>query len=371
MKKQKKMIQKVTVIATIICASVSSVVFADDIQENFLKDMADGLNARWEYNTDENTLSSSEIIEYRNTLVNEEYSRIEKYIDEDFESEKFGMMAKAYIEALEMQMNATKYYSELPEIYEAEWGAGYNVRAFLIPRFVDDFGLSVEESNVAEFRNMGAVSAEVIPEPSDEETTEKTAETKNEEIEVFNDEGIKVIITGMEEPNLTSTRINVRVENLNHHDILVGTSDFNMVVNGNMIYSTLYADVKSGKTANTTLEFYQTELEKAGIDEIKELAFTITITDAETFMPIYEGDEKFLIIDENYRISEKVVYTDAESIQRVQELLNQAGYDCGSADGVPGKKTNNALLQFERDNGLPETTDITPELIETLESIIN
>ena len=175
----------------------------------------------------------------------------------------------------------------------------------------------------------------------------------------------------MEEPDLFSTKINVRVENLNHHDICVGASNNQMVVNGSSVYSPLWIQVQSGKTASGTMEFYATDLKAAGIDKIDELSLTIQISDGESFMPIYEGNEIFLAVDDNYIIHEKSVYTDKESIQKVQQLLNDAGYDCGSADGVPGKKTNSALLQFERDNGLPETTDITPELIETLEEAIN
>ena len=43
------------------------------------------------------------------------------------------------------------------------------------------------------------------------------------------------------------------------------------------------------------------------------------------------------------------------------------GYNSGSTDGVPGKLTNSAILQFEKDHGYAENTDITPELIAQLE----
>ena len=46
--------------------------------------------------------------------------------------------------------------------------------------------------------------------------------------------------------------------------------------------------------------------------------------------------------------------------------MNEKGYDCGTPDGVAGKKTNNMILQYERDKGLEENTDITDELLASL-----
>ena len=41
-----------------------------------------------------------------------------------------------------------------------------------------------------------------------------------------------------------------------------------------------------------------------------------------------------------------------EDIKKVQTKLNELGYDCGTADGVAGKKTTNAIKKFQEDNGL-------------------
>lgn len=339
---------------------------ADEMQDAFLEKMADGLNARWEYDKDEATMSSSEFIDYRAALVDEEYKRLEEYKDTEFTDAKFDLMAQAYIEAIEMQANALKYYMELPNLYELEWSAGYNLRAALIPNFVDNYRLDVAEEDVAAFRDANTITYTLEPVASGQEKN-----VIESEIELFNNEGIKVVITGMDEPDLYSTNINLRIENLNHHDILVNTSDFRVVVNDVMVSSYLSAEVKSGKTANTTMTFWQEELDNAGIDKMRELCFGIVIADADSYNDLYRGEEKFLVIDDEYQISEKTVYTDKETIRKVQELLNTAGYDCGTADGVPGKNTNSALLQFERDHNLPETTDMTPELVEILEASIN
>ena len=370
-RKTKLMLKKVAIILSSVsmCMSSGIYVLADEAQDNFLKDLADGLTARWAYDSDEDAMSNSEFMEYRTQLVNEEYDRISKYEKEDFENEKFSLMAHAYIEAIEMQMDAVKYYTELPDIFNSQWSAGYNMRAILIPDFVDHYGLDVPEEEVASFReDRGTtVSTDVV---TSEEIDKDTIEENNSEIELYNDQGIKVVITGMKEPDYTSTDFYIKVENLNHHNIVVSSDNYQMVVNGRMIYSPLYAEVQSGKTANTTMSFWKKDLDDAGIDKIKEMSMNIMIVDADTFNTLYMGNEKYLSISDDNKISEKAVYTDKENIQKVQSLLNSAGYDCGSADGVPGKQTNSALLQFEKDHNLPETTDITPELIEALESAI-
>lgn len=38
--------------------------------------------------------------------------------------------------------------------------------------------------------------------------------------------------------------------------------------------------------------------------------------------------------------------------KKVQEKLNELGYDCGTADGVAGKKTTAAVKRFQEDKGL-------------------
>ena len=196
---------------------------------------------------------------------------------------------------------------------------------------------------------------------------ETATASASDEILVFDKEGIKVFVTGMDEPDRRLTKIRLRVENLNHHNIGINTSDYKMVINGVMIDSPLWVEVKSGKTSNSAMEFYEDSLQEAGIDKIKDLSFTIKVFDSDTYDDLYIGDRVFLTVTDDNKVVSQDVYTDRESIRKVQELLNAAGYDCGSADGIPGKKTNSAILEFERDHALPENTDITPELMAALE----
>lgn len=43
---------------------------------------------------------------------------------------------------------------------------------------------------------------------------------------------------------------------------------------------------------------------------------------------------------------------DKDLIKKVQQALNDQGYDCGEVDGIMGKKSKQALKDFQADNGL-------------------
>ncbi|MDO4388031.1 MAG: peptidoglycan-binding protein [Eubacteriales bacterium] len=50
---------------------------------------------------------------------------------------------------------------------------------------------------------------------------------------------------------------------------------------------------------------------------------------------------------------------DKNMIKVAQELLNQLGYDAGTADGILGPKTRSAMNCFQADKGLPVTDDLS------------
>ena len=68
----------------------------------------------------------------------------------------------------------------------------------------------------------------------------------------------------------------------------------------------------------------------------------------------------------NKKLEEPVIYTDAETVKKVQEALNAAGYDCGTPDGLAGSKTYAALNAYQSDNGLVVSNDITDSLLTAL-----
>ena len=69
---------------------------------------------------------------------------------------------------------------------------------------------------------------------------------------------------------------------------------------------------------------------------------------------------------EKYTIDPLTEYSDKETVQLVQEAMNAEGFECGTADGIAGKKTASAISGFQAANGLTETGTVTYELLECL-----
>lgn len=54
---------------------------------------------------------------------------------------------------------------------------------------------------------------------------------------------------------------------------------------------------------------------------------------------------------------------DQTLVKSVQTVLNFWGYDCGTPDGIAGAHTKEAVTQYQRDQGIEETGEITYDLI--------
>ncbi len=59
-------------------------------------------------------------------------------------------------------------------------------------------------------------------------------------------------------------------------------------------------------------------------------------------------------------------YTSPEVIKNVQSALNNAGYDCGTPDGVAGQGTKSQIEKYKADNGLSGGSEIDAELCQAL-----
>lgn len=53
-------------------------------------------------------------------------------------------------------------------------------------------------------------------------------------------------------------------------------------------------------------------------------------------------------------------------VTRIQQKLQELGYDPGTADGIYGTKTKNAVISFQRDNGLDDDGIVGPKTLEAL-----
>jgi len=63
-------------------------------------------------------------------------------------------------------------------------------------------------------------------------------------------------------------------------------------------------------------------------------------------------------------------YDLAYSVRNVQQLLNQLGYDAGTADGAMGFKTRTAIRAFQKDAQLPVTGDPNPAMFARLQKAV-
>lgn len=57
---------------------------------------------------------------------------------------------------------------------------------------------------------------------------------------------------------------------------------------------------------------------------------------------------------------------DKDAVKAAQQALNDAGYNCGTPDGIAGKKTAAAVSQYQEDNGLEVTGEIDVALLAAL-----
>lgn len=54
------------------------------------------------------------------------------------------------------------------------------------------------------------------------------------------------------------------------------------------------------------------------------------------------------------------------AVRNIQLILNKNGYDAGTADGMMGAKTTAAIAEFQKDNGMAATGQVTEELVRAL-----
>lgn len=354
-------------------------------EQDFLNDLKTGLEKRWKISDesgDTASMSSDEYIEFDKNIVNAEYEILEKYKDCTFDNVKFTMLANAYIKALETQMDAIGYYKDSNSIYNQFWSAGYNVRSIVVPDLVDYYGLQFDsQTNLDEFRNNKAVLESngttytiTTTDTSDSSSTATNTDDVNmgntqaqQPIEVYNDDGVKITITSYKKIMSNYVQLKMSVVNLYHKDLVIGSPNSTIIVNGMSVNSAPYGEIQTGKNGEATLDLYDDQLNGITVDDITSIDFKLAMYVKDSYQLKAQSEDVYLSVNDGI-VTQRVVYTDKENIQKVQQLLTKLGYNSGSTDGVPGKLTNSAILQFEKDYGLAENTDITPELIAELEN---
>ncbi|MDE6615956.1 MAG: peptidoglycan-binding protein [Lachnospiraceae bacterium] len=59
-------------------------------------------------------------------------------------------------------------------------------------------------------------------------------------------------------------------------------------------------------------------------------------------------------------------YYKSSTVKKVQKKLNKLGYKCGTADGIYGTKTKNAIKDFQQDEGMTINGEIKKALLKKL-----
>lgn len=381
-------LKKVLAVAVVVAMMSPINVMAEGkkvTEQDFLNDLKTGLEKRWKISDesgDTASMSSDEYIEFDKNIVNAEYEILEKYKDCTFDNVKFTMLANAYIKALETQMDAIGYYKDSNSIYNQFWSAGYNVRSIVVPDLVDYYGLQLDsQTNLDEFRNNKAVLESngttytiTTTDTSDSSSTATNTDDVNmgntqaqQPIEVYNDDGVKITITSYKKIMSNYVQLKMSVVNLYHKDLVIGSPNSTIIVNGMSVNSAPYGEIQTGKNGEATLDLYDDQLNGITVDDITSIDFKLAMYVKDSYQLKAQSEDVYLSVNDGI-VTQRVVYTDKENIQKVQQLLTKLGYNSGSTDGVPGKLTNSAILQFEKDYGLAENTDITPELIAELEN---
>ena len=103
-----------------------------------------------------------------------------------------------------------------------------------------------------------------------EPTTEKPKENNNKVI--FNNLGVKITYTGIE-TDWYGTNVKLLIENNSGYDYTFQVRDVS--VNGYMMDPSFSCEVKNGKKANDSLDFYEGDLTDNGITDIEKIELSI------------------------------------------------------------------------------------------------
>lgn len=143
----------VFVLCFLLIIGDSAFAFADDLQENYLKDMAEGLTERYALAIElGNPNSADDAYIIYQQLFACELNRLVKYKDVKFQNAKFDMFAKAYIEGCEIQEASLKYIKDRYDLFNNLNTAGSRQRTMIIVDLYDYYGLDLPADIINLFR---------------------------------------------------------------------------------------------------------------------------------------------------------------------------------------------------------------------------
>lgn len=101
---------------------------------------------------------------------------------------------------------------------------------------------------------------------------------------IYDQDGVKVTVTGFDSTNMFGVGIPILVENNSDRNICVQIR--NSSINGCMTDFQASVEVASGKKANDEITILKSELEKYGIEQVADLECSLHFSDPDTYMTI-------------------------------------------------------------------------------------
>ena len=125
----------------------------------------------------------------------------------------------------------------------------------------------------------------------DDEVDEEKDKPTKMNLVVYDENGVKVTVTGMDD-GYSGKEVKIQVENNTEHNIALSGDLF--VVNGITMDGWLYASVAAGKKTNDYITFYNETLDEAGVEELATVACVDScIVDTDSFETLFEAPFAF------------------------------------------------------------------------------
>ncbi len=119
-----------------------------------------------------------------------------------------------------------------------------------------------------------------ISQPTEQPSIQLTDVTLEETV-LLDQDGIRVVATGLTEEEWLGPEVSVLIENNSNKPVIIQASY--AAINGAMVYPILSSEVAAGKKANETISFYQSDLDIAGITRIQTIELVLLVLDNESY----------------------------------------------------------------------------------------
>lgn len=188
---------------------------------------------------------------------------------------------------------------------------------------------------------------------TEEETTKNTGASVTQQT-IFEQDGIKIAVTGLElDGSFFGSELKLLIENDTDNGITVQAR--NVSVNGYMVDTSMSVDVASKKKSNDALTFMERSLEERGIEQIAEIDFSFHIFNSDSWDSLI--DTEVIHIDtscagsyvQSYDDSGEVIY-DNNGIRIVAKgILEDSSYMGPSLIVYIENNTEDAITIQSRD----------------------